>query len=165
MSKSTEPIPAGHQDVIPYLVCDACGEAIEFYKKAFGAVETFRLPAPDGRRIMHASIRIGNSVLHLADDFPEFCGGKSSTPKALNGTPVSLHRHVADCDAAVQRAVDAGATVIMPVADMFWGERFGTVRDPFGHVWSFATHIKDPTPAELEAGMKEACTQATSTQR
>jgi uncharacterized glyoxalase superfamily protein PhnB len=161
MSKSTQPIPPGHENLIPYLVCDPCGEAIEFYKRAFGAEEISRVPAPDGRRILHASIRIGNSFVYLADDFPEFCGGKSSSPKALGGTPVTIHRYVANCDTAMKRAQEAGATVTMPAADMFWGDRYGVVTDPFGHSWSFATHINDLSPAEIEAGMKEACAQAT----
>ncbi|HKZ08981.1 MAG TPA: VOC family protein [Methylomirabilota bacterium] len=156
MTKANHPIPPGHEGLIPHLVCDPCEAAIEFYKKAFGAQELNRAPAPDGRRIMHAALRIGSGVVFLVDDFPEFCGGKASSPKALNGTPVTIHRYVEDCDAAVKRAADAGATVQMPPADMFWGDRYGVVIDPFGHSWSFATHIKDLTPAEMEAGMKEA---------
>ena len=104
MSKSTQPIPPGHENLIPHLVCDPCSEAIEFYKKAFGAEEIHRMPAPDGRRIMHAAIRIGNSFVFLVDDFPEFCGGKSSSPKALKGTPVTIHHYVENCDAAIKRA-------------------------------------------------------------
>ena len=96
----------------------------------------------------------------LVDDFPEFCGGKSMSPKALNGTPVTLHRYVENCDAAIKRAVDAGATVMMPAADMFWGDRYGVVMDPFGHKWSLATHIKDMTPEEMQAGMVEAFSHA-----
>ena len=156
MSKSTQPIPPGHENLIPHLVCDPCSEAIDFYKKAFGAQEISRIPAPDGSRIMHAAIRIGNSFVFLVDDFPEFCGGKSQSPKGLNGTPVSLHRYVANCDAAIKRAQDAGATVLMPAQDMFWGDRYGVVIDPYGHKWSFATHIKDMTPAEMQAAMKDA---------
>jgi uncharacterized glyoxalase superfamily protein PhnB len=152
--------PPCHENLIPHLVCDPCTEAIDFYKKAFGAEEIFRMPAPDGRKIMHASLRIGNSVVFLADDFPEFCGGKASSPKALKGTPVTIHRYVTDCDAAIERARDAGATIKMPASDMFWGDRYGVVTDPFGHDWSFATHIKDLSPAQVEAGMKEACAQA-----
>src|SRR4030081_2260916 len=113
MSKSPQPIPPGHEYLIPHLVCDPCSEAIEFYKKAFGAEEVSRLPAPDGR-IMHAQLRIGNSFISLVDDFPEYCGGKASSPKALKGTPVSIHHYVDNCDAAIKRAADAGATVLMP---------------------------------------------------
>ena len=159
MSKSVQPIPPGQENLIPHLVCSPCSEAIEFYKKAFGAEEMHRAPAPDGRRIMHAALRIGKSFVFLVDDFPEFCGGKSSSPKALKGTPVTIHRYVTNCDAAIKRAVDAGATLLMPAADMFWGDRYGVITDPFGHNWSFATHIKDLTPAEMQAGMKEACGQ------
>ena len=159
MTKASHPIPPGHEGLIPHLVCDPCAAAIEFYKKAFGAQELNRAPAPDGRRIMHAAMRIGGGVVFLVDDFPEFCGGKASSPKALNGTPVTIHRYVEDCDAAIKRAADAGATVQMPPGDMFWGDRYGVVTDPFGHSWSFATHVKDLTPAEMEAGMKEAFAQ------
>ncbi len=157
MSKSTQPIPAGHENLIPHLVCDPCSEAIEFYKKAFGAEEIHRMPSPDGRKIMHAAIRIGKSVVFLVDDFPEFCAGKSSSPKALKGTPVSLHHYVQNCDAAIKRAQDAGATVDMPAQDMFWGDRYGVVTDPFGHKWAFATHIKDLTPQEMGEAMNAAC--------
>jgi uncharacterized glyoxalase superfamily protein PhnB len=158
MSKS-QPIPPGHEDLIPHLVCERCAEAIEFYKKAFGAEEMYRLPAPDGRRIMHAAIKIGNSFVFLVDDFPEFCGGKSSSPRGLTGTPVTLHHYVGNVDAAIKRAQDAGATVTMPARDMFWGDRYGVVTDPFGHKWSFATHLKDITPAEMQAAMKQAFAQ------
>ncbi len=156
MSKSTPPIPPGHENLIPHLVCDACSEAIEFYKKAFGAEEIHRMSALDGRRIMHAAIRIGTSFVFLADDFPEFSGGKAQSPKALKGTPVTIHRYVENCDAAVKRAQDAGATVLMPAQDMFWGDRYGIVIDPYGHKWSLGTHLKDLTPAEMQAAMKSA---------
>jgi uncharacterized glyoxalase superfamily protein PhnB len=159
MSKATRPIPAGHENLIPHLVCSPCAEAIAFYKKAFGAEEIQRVPAPDGQRIMHASIRIGKSFVFLVDDFPEFCGGKSSTPLSLKGTPVSMHLYVENCDTAIQRALDAGAKVEMPAADMFWGDRYGVVTDPFGHKWAFATRIKDLTAAEMQVAMKEAFKQ------
>jgi len=159
MSKSTQPIPPGHENLIAHLVCDRCSDAIDFYKKAFGAEEVYRMPEPGGRRIMHAEIKIGNSIVFLADDFPEYCEGKSESPKSLKGTPVTLHQYVANCDAAMKRAQDAGATVAMPAMDMFWGDRYGVVVDPFGHKWAFATHTKDMTPAEMEAGMKEAFAQ------
>jgi uncharacterized glyoxalase superfamily protein PhnB len=160
MSKTTQPIPAGHENLIPHLVCDSCSDAIEFYKKAFGAEEIARIPAPDGRKIMHAELRIGKSILFLVDDFPEFCEGKSESPKTLKGTPVTIHRYVENCDAAMKRAQDAGAKVVMPAADMFWGDRYGVVIDPFGHKWSLATHIKDLTRDEMKAGMKEAFAHA-----
>ncbi len=152
-------IPAGREGLIPHLVCSPCADAIEFYKNAFGAEEVARMPAPDGKRIMHAEIRIGGRPLFLVDDFPEYCGGKSETPKSLGGTPVTVHRYVDDCDAAIQRAEKAGATVKMPAADMFWGDRYGVVVDPFGHNWSFATHIRELTPEELIKGTQEAFAQ------
>lgn len=160
MSKATRPVPAGHAGLIPHLVCDPCAAAIEFYKRAFGAEEVDRVPAPDGRRIVHAAMRIGGSVVFLVDDFPEFSGGKASSPKALSGTPVTIHQYVEDCDAAIKRAADAGATVMMPAQDMFWGDRYGVVTDPFGHNWSFATHVKDLTPADIRAAMREAFAQS-----
>lgn len=155
MSKP-QPIPAGHEHLIAHLVCSPGAEAIDFYKKAFGAVEIMRMPSPDGARLMHASLRIGSSFVFLADDFPEYCGGHSQTAKALGGTPVTLHQYVENCDAAIERAVAAGATIMMPTMDMFWGDRYGVVIDPYGHKWSFATHIKDLTPEQMQEGMKEA---------
>ena len=159
MTKAVQPIPAGHENLIPHLVCNPCAEAIEFYKKAFGAEEIHRMPAPDGHRIMHAAIHIGKSVVFLVDDFPEFCGGISQSPTALKGTPVTIHHYVEDCDAAIKRAQKAGATVSMPAADMFWGDRYGLVTDPYGHKWSFATHIKDLTPEQMQKAMKGAFVQ------
>ena len=155
-----KPIPAEHQALIPHLVCEGAADAIEFYKKAFGATEVCRVPAPDGKRIMHAEIRIDGKALFLVDDFPEFCSGKSESPKALGGTPVTIHRFVEDCDAAIARAQEAGATVKMPAADMFWGDRYGVVVDPFGHTWSLATHLRDLTPEQISKGMKEAFAHA-----
>lgn len=156
---SVKPIPDGLENMIPHLVCSPCIKAIEFYKKAFGAEEMGTIPSPDGR-IMHSMIKIGKSVVFLVDDFPEYCGGKSENPKSLGGSPVTLHQYVVDCDAAIKKAEKAGATVAMPAADMFWGDRYGVVVDPFGHKWSFATHQKELTPEQLNAGMKEAFAQA-----
>jgi uncharacterized glyoxalase superfamily protein PhnB len=158
MSKSPQPIPAGHENVIPHLVCGGCAEALEFYKKAFGAEEVHRMPGPDGR-LMHAAMRVGNSFIFLADDYPEYNGGQSQSPLGLKGTPVTLHRYVADCDAAIKQALDAGATVLMPAEDMFWGDRYGIVTDPYGHRWAFATHIKDLTVDEMMAAANEAFAQ------
>jgi uncharacterized glyoxalase superfamily protein PhnB len=155
----TNPIPPGHEGLIPHLVCSPAADAMEFYKKAFDAVEVSRAPSPDGQRLMHAAIRIGDCLVFLVDDFPEFCGGKSSTPTALGGTPVTIHRFVKDCDAAIAKAEKAGATVMMPAADMFWGDRYGVVVDPFGHNWSLATHQKDLTPDEIAKAMEEAFAQ------
>src|SRR3712207_9567886 len=112
MNHTTPPSRPGPEHLVPHLVCDPCSEALEFYKKAFGAEEIYRMPAPDGRRIMHAAIRLGNNFVFLVDDFPEFCNGKAESPKALNGSPVTLHRYVPDCDAAIRRAEQAGATVL-----------------------------------------------------
>lgn len=158
MSQSVEPIPAGREGIIPHLSCRGCAEAIEFYKKAFGAEELCRMPSPDGR-LLHAEIRIGSSYVFLADDFPEYCGGASMSPLALKGTPVTMHHYVPDCDAAIQRAVDAGAKVLMPAADAFWGDRYGSIVDPFGHQWSFATHVRDLSPEQMKANMEEAFAQ------
>ncbi|MBX3352546.1 MAG: VOC family protein [Phycisphaeraceae bacterium] len=138
--------------LVPHLVVDGAAKALEFYAKAFGAEETCRMPSPDGR-LMHAEMTIGDQTIFLCDDFPEYCGGKSRTPTALGGSTVTIHRYVKDCDAAIAKAEKAGATVLMPAEDMFWGDRYGSVTDPFGHTWSFATHIKDMTPDEMaEAG-------------
>jgi uncharacterized glyoxalase superfamily protein PhnB len=137
--------------VTPHLVCEGAAAALEFYKKAFNAVETMRMPGENGR-LMHAAMTIGDSNVMLADDFPEY-GGLG--PKALKGSPVTLHLNVPDVDATFKQAVDAGATVRMEVADMFWGDRYGQVTDPFGHHWSIATHIKDMTPDEMMAAMKQ----------
>ena len=159
MSKSTSPIPHGQENLIPHLVCAGGCKAIEFYKKAFAAEELHTMPAPDGNKVMHAAMRFGKSTVFLADDFPEYCGGKEQSPLALKGTPVTFHQYVEDTDAAIKRAVDAGATVMMPASDMFWGDRYGIVTDPFGHNWAFATHIKDLTPEEMNAGMMETMSQ------
>src|SRR5262249_46209816 len=121
---NSSPIPAGKEGMIPHLTCAPCAAAIDFYKKAFGAEELMRMPAPDGR-VMHAAILIDGRPLFLADDFPEYCGGKASSPKALGGTPVTVHRYVKECDAAIKRAQEAGAKVKMPATDMFWGDRYG----------------------------------------
>lgn len=138
--------------LVPHLVVDGAAKALEFYAKAFGAEETCRMPSPDGR-LMHAEMTIGDQTIFLCDDFPEYCGGKSRTPTALGGSTVTIHRYVKDCDAAIAKAEKAGASVLMPAEDMFWGDRYGSVTDPFGHTWSFATHIKDMTPEEMaEAG-------------
>jgi len=154
------PIPPGREGLIPHLVCSPCADAIEFYKKAFGAEEVSRAPAPDGKRLMHAEIRIAGRPVFLVDDFPEYCGGKSGTATSLGGTPVTIHRYVTDCDAAIHQAAQAGATIKMPAADMFWGDRYGVVVDPYGHQWSLATHLSDPTPEEMAQAMQAAFAQS-----
>lgn len=153
------PIPPGREGLIPHLVCSPCAEAIEFYKRAFGAEEISRAPGPDGTRLMHAEIRIGGRPVFLVDDFPEFCEGKSESPTSLGGTPVTIHRYVESCDSAIRQAEQAGAKVLMPAQDMFWGDRYGVVLDPFGHKWSLATHISDPTPEEMARAMQAAFAQ------
>jgi uncharacterized glyoxalase superfamily protein PhnB len=135
--------------VTPHLVCAGAAAAIEFYKKAFNAVEEFRLPAPGGK-LMHARIRIGGSALMLVDEMPEWnCLG----PKTLKGSPVTIHLYVENVDAFYQQAVAAGATASMPPADMFWGDRYGVLQDPFGHNWSVATHVRDVTAGEMQQAM------------
>jgi uncharacterized glyoxalase superfamily protein PhnB len=150
MSKpSINPIPEGMHTVTPHLICAGASDAIDFYKKAFNAVETARLPGPDGK-LMHGSVRIGDSTVMLVDEMPQH---GALGPKALKGTPVTIHLYVNDVDAFVARAVTAGAKVTMPVTDMFWGDRYGQLEDPFGHRWSVATHTRDVTPAEMRAAM------------
>lgn len=145
-SSAVNPIRDGMHTVSPHLVCAGAAKAIEFYKEAFGAKEMFRLNTPNGA-LMHASIRIGDSVVMLVDEFPG-CGALS--PKALNGSPVTIHLSVVNVDEVFDQAVKAGATVKMPVTDMFWGDRYGVLEDPFGHCWSVATHIRDVSPEEME---------------
>jgi PhnB protein len=154
----TAPIPPGHEGIIPHLVVGNGAEAIAFYKIAFGAEELCRMPSPDGAKIMHAEIKIGNSVVYLCDDFPEYCDGKSRTPASLGTTPVTIHQYVEDCDAAIAKAEKAGAVLSMPAVDQPWGDRYGQVTDPYGHVWSFGTHVKDMTMEEIQ----EACVAAFS---
>lgn len=148
--KQVNPVPDGMHSVTPHLVCAGAANAIEFYKKAFLAEEVMRLPGPDGR-LMHAMIRIEGSPVMLVDEHPDWC---IVGPKTLKGSPVTIHIFVADVDAAVARAIAAGATIIMPVADMFWGDRYGKIEDPFGHHWSIATHLRDLTAQEIGDAMR-----------
>jgi PhnB protein len=148
-----KPVPDGMRTVTPHLVCAGAAEAIEFYKKAFGAIELIRLPTPEGK-LLHAAIRIGDSVVMLTDEFPDF---GALGPKARQGTSVTIHLYVEDADAWFARAVAAGSTVKMPLQDMFWGDRYGLVEDPFGHNWSIATHLRDLTPEEIQAAARAAC--------
>ncbi len=138
------------QAVTPHLVCAGAAEAIEFYKKAFGAVEVMRLPGKDGR-LMHAAVEIGRATIMLADEMPEW---GSLSPTSLKGTPVTIHLYVDDVDAFFERAVAAGATAKMPAADMFWGDRYGVLVDPFGHSWSVATPQREVTPEEIRDALK-----------
>lgn len=147
---NVKPIPDGMRTVTPHLVCGGAANAIEFYKKAFGAVEVMRVPGPDGK-LMHAAIRIGDSMVMLVDEYPDW---GSVGPKALKGTPVTIHLCVEDVDSFADRAIRAGAKIIMPIDDMFWGDRYGILEDPFGHRWSVATHIKDVDPVEAARAME-----------
>lgn len=144
-----KPVPEDMHRVTPHLICAGAAKAIEFYKKAFGAVEEARLPGQDGR-LMHAVIRIHGDAVMLVDEMPEW---GALSPKALKGSPVTLHLYVEDVDAFVKHAVDAGAKLTMPVADMFWGDRYGKIEDPFGHVWSVATHVRDVSLEEAQKAM------------
>ncbi|AET89340.1 MULTISPECIES: VOC family protein [Caballeronia] len=148
-SPAVDPIPQGMHSLTPHLVCAGAADAIEFYKRAFNAVELGRMPAPDGK-LMHAMVKIGDSMLMLVDEFPQF---GSVGPKALKGSPVTIHLYVEDVDATVKQAESAGAKVTMPVADMFWGDRYGRLEDPFGHQWSVATHKRDVTPEDMKQAM------------
>lgn len=152
-TQNAKPIPEGVHTVTPHLVCAGAAEAIEFYKKAFNAIEIHRIPGPGGK-LMHGAIRIGDSMVMLADEFPEW-GSKG--PKTLGGTAVTIHLYVEDVDAVFAQAVSAGATRAMPVADMFWGDRYGMLIDPFGHSWSVATHVKDLTTEEMIEASKAGC--------
>jgi len=152
MSTSVKPIPEGMRMLTPHLICAGAAAAIDFYKRAFDASEQFRLPMPDGR-LAHACLAIGDSTLMLVDEMPEH---GAFGPKALKGTAVCLHLYVPDTDAAIAKAVAAGATVTIPAADMFWGDRYGQVEDPFGHRWSLATHQRDLTPEQIAEAMASA---------
>ncbi|WP_309139517.1 VOC family protein [Siccirubricoccus sp. G192] len=145
-----QPVPAGYSSVTAYLIVEGAAAALDFYARAFGAREVMRLPAPGGR-IGHAEIEIGDSRVMLADECPEM---DARAPAAYGGSPVTLHLYVRDVDAVVARAVAAGAEVRRPVQDQFYGDRSGTLRDPFGHVWHLATHVEDVPPEEIQRRMQ-----------
>jgi PhnB protein len=146
-----KPVPEGMHAVTPHLVCKGADEAIEFYKRAFNAAELSRLAGPDGK-LLHAAVRIGDATIMLTDEFPDW---GALGPNSLGGSPVTLHLYVEDADAFVERAVNAGAKVTMPLADTFWGDHYGKLEDPFGHHWSVATHIRDVSNDEMrQAAMK-----------
>ena len=151
-------IPDGYHSVTPYLIISGAGEAIDYYKKAFGATELLRMPAPGGK-VGHAEIKIGDSPIMLADEFPEM-GYKS--PKTLGGSPVSLMIYVAEVDTVFDQAIAAGGKVQRPVKDQFYGDRSGTLEDPFGHVWHIATHKDDVSAEEMERRAKAAGAAASS---
>jgi PhnB protein len=155
---ATQPVPEGYHTVTPYLAVEDAARAIEFYTRAFGAKETVRMDAPGGK-IGHAELEIGDSHIMLSDPFPQ---ASTKPPKELGGTSVSVMMYVEDVDAAFKQAVDAGATVTMELADMFWGDRFGSVTDPFGHSWSLAMHVEDVPPEEMAERAKAAMAQMAS---
>lgn len=152
MPQPVQPVPEGMHSVTPHLVCDGAAAAIEFYQKALGATGGGTLLGPDGR-VMHAQVRIGDSTVMLVDENRQY---GMLGPKSLNGSPVTIHLYVDDVDAVYQRAVSAGAKAVMPPADMFWGDRYGVLEDPFGHRWSIATHQREVTPAEMQEAMQNS---------
>jgi PhnB protein len=144
---AVKPIPQGYHSITPYLIIKGAAAAIDFYKKAFGATELFRMPDATGKGIGHAEIKIGDSPIMMADEQPEMY----RSPQSLGGTPVSLMLYVDDVDTVFPRAISAGAKVVKPVQDQFYGDRSGTLHDPFGHLWTISTHKKDVTPEEMMA--------------
>jgi PhnB protein len=149
---ATKPIPEGYHTVSPYLAVDDAARAIDYYARAFGAKELVRMDGPGGT-IGHAELEVGDSRIMLSDPFPQ---ASTRPPKELGGTSASVFMYVDDVDAVVKQAVDAGATITMEVADQFWGDRFGTITDPFGHVWSIATHVEDVPPEAMAERAKAA---------
>jgi PhnB protein len=147
-----QPIPPGYHTVTPYLITKGAGDAIEFYKKAFGATETFRMTLPDGKTIGHAEIKIGTSPVMLADEAPDR-GFRS--PKSYGGTPLSLLLYVENADAVFEQAVAAGAEVLSPLENKFYGDRMGTIADPFGHHWTIGTHVEDVSEEEMRKRMEK----------
>jgi PhnB protein len=153
---NVKPIPEGYHSVTPYLFIKGAAAAIEFYKSVFGATERMRMPGADGR-IMHAELKIGDSVVMLGDENPKM---GALSPQTIGGSPCMLNVYVADVDTATQKAVDLGAQVIRPVANQFYGDRTGSIIDPFGHLWSVATHVEDVAPEEMQKRMKAISAQA-----
>jgi PhnB protein len=155
-----KPIPDGYHAVTPYLVVQGASEAIEFYKQAFGAQEIARMPQPDGK-VGHAELKIGDSHIMMADEHPQM-GFRG--PKSLGGTPISICLYVEDVDKVFSKAIGAGAVELRPVADQFWGDRSGTLQDPFGHIWNVLTHKEDISPEEMQkraaAAMQEECSES-----
>jgi PhnB protein len=147
----TKPIPVGYQNVTPYLIVKGAAAAIDFYKNAFGATEIMRMPMPDGR-VGHAELRIGDSVLMLADEFPE---AEAMSPSTLGGTTVGLMIYVDDADIIFNKTISMGGKVKKPMADQFYGDRNGTLEDPWGHKWTIATHVEDVAPEEMERRLAE----------
>lgn len=152
---AVKPIPEGYHTVTPFLTVRDAVHAIEFYEKAFGAKPRGVMKGPDGK-VMHAELQIGDSIIMLSDEFPDH---GALSPQSLHGSPAGLHIYVEDADAAFDRAIQAGAQVEMPVSEQFWGDRFGRLKDPYGHKWSIATHVKDLSMDEMKHGMDEAMAQ------
>jgi PhnB protein len=161
MRTNVKHIPDGFHAITPYLTVNDAGEAIDFYKRAFGARERVRMPTPDGK-VAHAELQIGDSIIMLGEECPEH-GGVS--PQTLEGSPVGLALYVEDVDKAFKRAVDAGASAKEPVEDKFWGDRAGSLTDPFGHKWMLLTHVEDVPPQEMKKRMSEAFSMASAEHR
>ena len=147
MVRKVRPIPEGYHSITPHLTVRNGSAAIEFYKTAFGAREVHRMPGPDGKSLMHAELQVGDSRFFLNDEFPAM-GARS--PQSIGGSPVTIHLYVEDADGFFTRATKAGAEVTMPLQNMFWGDRYGKLKDPFGHEWSVASHLEDLSPAEIQ---------------
>lgn len=156
MNTNVKPIPDNMHSLTPHLVCRDANAAMDFYIQAFGATDEGRMPGPDGK-LMHGMLRIGDSALMLAE---ENAGCAMSSPLSLNGSAVTIHLYVEDADVTIEQAVTAGARVTMPAEDMFWGDRYGRLIDPFGHEWSVATHLRDLSSEEIQAAMSNACPEA-----
>jgi PhnB protein len=152
---AVQPVPEGYHTVTPYLAVDNAAEAIDFYRRAFGAKERARIAGP-GDSVMHAELEVGDSLVMLSDPFPQ---ASTTPPKELGGTSASVFMYVEDIDAVYRQAIDAGATSLMEPDDMFWGDRFGSVQDPFGHSWTIATHIEDLEPEEMRRRSEEFMAQ------
>lgn len=150
MTQSRPPTPP----VSPYLTVSDASAAIDFYREAFDAIEVSRQTGPDGKKLMHAAITINGGLVMMSDDFPEFSEGRSSTPEAFGGSPVMIHLNLPDVDRVWAKALKAGATVTMELEDQFWGDRYGELKDPFGHRWSLATTVEEPTPEQMQERMK-----------
>ena len=153
-------IPEGYNSLMPTLMFKDSRKAIDFYKRAFGAQERFLMPGPDGRGVMHAEIVIGGSVIMMGDENPQF---PCKSAESIGGSPVNFYVYLENVDEAFRQAVAAGAEGVMPVEEMFWGDRAGTVKDPFGYSWTLATRTRNLTPAEIEAGAKVALARMTNT--
>jgi PhnB protein len=156
MTQKVKPVPEGFHTVTPHLMVRGAAKAIDFYKKAFGAQEVMRMAMPDGQTLMHAEIKIGDSIIFLGDEFP---GMGCRSPQTLGGTPMTINLYVDNADAVFDRAVAAGAKVTMPLSNMFWGDRYGKLQDPFGFEWSVAAHIEDVPPGEMHKRAQAAIAQ------